>query len=69
MFHEFVYLYGVVVFVRSMDGETDGANQTSIFTVAVNTNKGRVLAMRMTVVRFNELFKAFRKQLKFSFNI
>jgi len=43
----------------SMNGKTNGANQSSIFTIAIDANKSGVLPMRVAVVRFYEILKAF----------
>jgi len=46
-----------------MNGETNRANQSSIFTIAINANKSGILSMRVTVVWFYEILKTFRKLL------
>jgi hypothetical protein len=61
--HKFVDFNGIMILVRAVDGQTDGTNKSSVLAVGVNTDKGGVLSMRVAVIRFNELLKAFRELL------
>ena len=45
LIHEFIDFDGIVVFVAAVDGEADGADQSSVFTGAVNAHESGVLAM------------------------
>ena len=59
MFHKFVDLYGIVVFVVAVDGQATRADEPSIFAVGVNANEGRILTVGVAVVRLNKIFEAF----------
>ena len=43
--HELVDLYGVVVLVRAVDGEADGADESAVLAVGVDADEGGVLTM------------------------
>lgn len=59
MFHKFVDLYGIVVFVVAVDGQATRADESSIFTVGVNADEGRILTVGVAVVGLNEILEAF----------
>jgi len=63
--HEFVNFNRIMIFMCSMNGETNRANQSSIFTIAINANKSGILSMWVAVVWFYEILKTFRKLLNF----
>jgi len=42
-----------------MDGETYRTNKPSVFTVSVYADKGGILSMRVAVVGFDKILKAF----------
>ena len=67
MLHKFVYLDGIVIFVVSVDGEADGTDESFVFTVRIDADKGRVLSMRVAVVRFDEVSEALRELLHVCF--
>jgi hypothetical protein len=66
--HKLVDFNRIMIFMRSMYGETNWTNKPSIFAIRVNTNKCRTLPMWMTVVWLYKIFKAFWKLLDLSFN-
>lgn len=57
MFHKFVDLNGVMIFVATMNGEAQRANEATIFAVGIDAYEGRVLFMGMAVVWFDELME------------
>ena len=63
MFHKFVDFNGVMILVLSVNGETNGTDKSPIFAVGIDADKGRILSMRMTVVGFDEIPKAFGELL------
>lgn len=58
MLHELVDLNRVVVLVVTVDGKTDGADETAVFAVRVDANEGGVLTVGVAVVRFDEVSEA-----------
>ena len=58
MLHELVDFYGIVVLVRAVDGEADGADEPAVLAVGVNADEGGVLAVGVAVVRLDELPEA-----------
>lgn len=68
MLHELVDFNRVVIFVMSMDSETDRAYEAAVFTVGINADKCRILAMRMAIVRFDEILKALGELLDVCLN-
>jgi hypothetical protein len=56
--HEFVDFDGVVVLVRAVNGEADGADESSVLAVGVDAHEGGVLPMRVAVVGLDELAEA-----------
>jgi len=63
MLHEFVDFDGIVVFMRPVYSEADGADEPSVLAVGVNADKGGVLAMGVAVVGLDEILEAFRELL------
>jgi hypothetical protein len=65
--HEFVDLYGVMIFVIAVDGKTDGTDESSIFAIGVDADEGGILSMRMAIVRLDEILEALCKLLRICF--
>ena len=63
MLHEFIDLDRVMVLMIPMDGQANGADQPSVLAVGINTDEGRVLPVRVAVVRFYEVFETLRELL------
>ena len=57
-----------MIFVATVDGEADGADQSSVFTGAVNAHESGVLAMGVAVVGFDEFLKALGEMLNLGLN-
>jgi hypothetical protein len=57
MFHKFVDLNGVMIFVATMNCQAQRANESTIFAVGIDAYKGWVLFMGMAVVWFDELME------------
>jgi len=45
MLHKFADLNRIMILVSTVDGQTYGTDQTSIFAVAVDTHEGGILSM------------------------
>ena len=63
MLHELVHLNRVVVLVVAMDGKANGTDKAAVFAVGINANEGRVLAVGVAVVGFDEVSEALGKLL------
>jgi len=57
MFHKLVDLDGIMIFVATMNGEAEGANESTIFAVGIDAYESGVLLMGMAVVGFDELME------------
>ena len=68
MLHEFVDLDGVVVLVMPVNSQAARTNQSFIFAVRIDADERWILAMRMAVVRFDEILERLRKLLDVTFN-
>ena len=68
MLHEHVDLNCVVVLVRAVDGEADGADESAVLAVGVDADEGGVLAVAVAVVRLDELLEALGELLHFHFD-
>ena len=66
--HELGDLDGVVVLVRAVDGEADGADEAAVLAVGVDADEGGVLAVAVAVVRLDELLEALGELLHFHFD-
>jgi len=53
-----------MILVSTVDGQTYGTDQTSIFAVAVDTHEGGILSMWVTIVRLDEFPKASGEELQ-----
>ncbi len=58
MFHKLVYLDGIVVFMLSVNGQADGADESFVFTIGIDADEGGVLPMGVAVVGFDKIFEA-----------
>ena len=66
--HELVDLNRVMILVISMDGQTDGTDETAIFAVSINADEGGVLSVSVAVVRLDEFLEALGELLDLYFN-
>ncbi len=57
MLHELINLNGVMILVTAMNSQAQGADQATILTVGIDTDKGWVLLMCMAVVWAYELLE------------
>lgn len=57
-----------MIFVLAVDGEANRTDKTTIFTVGIDANKGWVLTMGMTIVRFDEILEALGELLDVCLN-
>ena len=64
MLHEFVDFNRIMIFMCAMDSKAAGADKSLIFAVGINTDEGWVLAVRMTVIGFDEVPKALGELLE-----
>lgn len=68
LIHELVDFDRVVVLVAAVDGEADGADESSVLAGTIDTHESRVLPVGVAVVGLDEFLKALREVLNLGLN-
>jgi hypothetical protein len=67
VFHELANFDGIMIFMVAVDGETDGADQSSVFAVGIDAHESGVLPVWVAVIGFDEVSEAFGEELHVGF--